>query len=225
MRVVGVVFLFITCLVYADNSSPVVLESPNVSIYNSKAIANGANFFAKNCLACHSMKLLRHDKVANDAGITLDNMPNIASTAWSMRPPPDLSVIARVRSTNWLYTYLHSFYVDESVALGSNNLLMHNTSMPNVFLALQGRQVLQLARNKWSGTEHYYQLLHLDLRGELTPHQFDMDIKDLVTFLLYAADPHAVEREYLGIKVVLFVVLLAFFAILLTKSYWRLIKK
>ena len=126
----------------AGHSIPIQLENIKINCHDKAAIQRGAKLFAQHCLACHTLKYLQFDPIAKAAGITTATMP-IKNQTWSYgMAPPDLTLIAKVRGTRWLYTYLLTFYEDNTRPTHSNNLLMPNTSMPNPFLGLQGTQQL-----------------------------------------------------------------------------------
>ena len=93
----------------------------------------------------HYRYVQTYDGIAIEAGVTYDKMPLKGQDWWFGVTPPDLSLSARVRSADWIYTYLHSFYKDPSHKLGTNNLLMPNSSMPNPFGGMQGDQVLKIS--------------------------------------------------------------------------------
>jgi ubiquinol-cytochrome c reductase cytochrome c1 subunit len=203
------------------------LEHIHINIHDHAAIKRGALFFKRHCFSCHSMKYLRYDKRSQQAGIVYDAMPVHDAQSWQGHPPPDLSLAARVHRPDWLYTYLQSFYIDRTRALGSNNLALPNSAMPNPFLGVQGQQFL---RPNWahlvagSRKPQWFELLVLKKQGSLTPGEFHHTIRDVVAYLVYAADPHRQEREQLGYKVLGFLALFFLFALALKQAYWQDIK-
>ena len=225
------VLLLMGCLLFsiavcADNGPAIKLESVHINVKDRAALLRGARFYAKNCMVCHTMKYLQHDKLAQEAGITLDKMP-LKEQEWYLGiVPPDLTLAARRRSADWLYTYMLSFYRDPSRPTGYNNLLAKEVNMPNILLPFQGEQVLTvhgkalLARPGFS-KPRYYSVLELVRSGSLSPEQFDQRMTDLVNFFVYASDPGSIHRIYLGVWVALFLLLFFIIAFALKKVYWK----
>lgn len=228
------IILLITMLIHAPlfaDEYPIKLERVHLRTHDIKSIQRGAKNFVTYCMVCHSLKYLSHDPIAKAAGITLDKMPNENQKWWFGSAPPDLSLIARVHSAEWLYTYLHVFYVDSSRPMQTNNLLMDNVNMPNPFLGVQGEQVLMVKKNSLFGDSPlfsrklpYYSVLSLQKVGSMTPDNFDAMTKDLVNFLVYASEPKKFTREKMGIWVLLFIAIFFVLLYLLKKQYWRNIK-
>jgi ubiquinol-cytochrome c reductase cytochrome c1 subunit len=129
-------------------------------------------------------------------------------------------VIARVRGSDWIYTYLKSFYLDESRPLGWNNKLFPNASMPNPLWQMQGLQHAEFGKADASG-ERPVEALTLATPGTQTPEQFDQTVRDITAFLEYAGEPAALKRQSMGVWVVLFLAFFTFLAWLLKKEYWR----
>ena len=216
-------------IIAASDEAPIVLEHVKINTQDRAALMRGAKFFANNCMVCHSMKYLQYNKIAQKAGITLDKMPLQNQKWWLGITPPDLTLVAARRGADWLYTYLHSFYVDPGRPTGYNNLLMPNVNMTNVFATMQGQQVLveslpSLIEQIGWHKPHYYSVLKLVKMGGMTPEQFDQSIRDLVNFLVYASEPAKVEREQLGWWVIGFLIILLVLSYLLYKMYWENIK-
>lgn len=211
---------------------PISLEKANVDVFDVKKIQKGAKHYAQYCLLCHAMKFMSHDPIANKGGITLEKMPLKNQKWWFGTAPPDLSLIAKVRSADWLYTYLHSFYKDPTRPVGSNNLLFDNTSMPNPFAGIQGEQSLIVNKESlfrelpfYFKPPHYYSVLELKTAGAMSSDEFDHMINELVTFLVYASEPKQLIRKKLGIWVMLFLLVTIVVVWLLKNDYWRSIKK
>lgn len=201
--------------------SQIELAHPHIDFHNDNNIAKGANHFAQRCLSCHSMHGLANDPVSIKAGITKETQPNWDSTSWGGHPPPDLSLIAKRQSTEWIYTYLNSYYIDQSRPTGYNNLVIENTSMPNLFAALQGKQILVKYPNK---NLKWFEVLELDSRGSMTPAEFNNMIMDIVNYLNYAAEPSKEERESVGIWVLSYLFVLWLVLMALNHLYWQPIK-
>lgn len=197
---------------FASDETAVTLEHVNVNINDTASILRGAKLFAGTCMTCHTAKYLIHNKLANEAGITADKMP-LNQKEWLYGiTPPDLSLEARVRGADWIYTYLHSFYKDPSRPTGFNNLLVPNSVMTNIVAGMQGIQEQENAQAIvkpifGNPLPHYYQILKLIQAGSQSPEEFDETTRDLTNFLVYASDPHAAERKSIGIYVLLFLAL------------------
>ena len=147
----------------------------------------------------------------------------MAPTKWFGKMPPDLSVIARVRGSDWIYTYLKSFYLDESRPLGWNNTLFPNASMPNPLWEMQGLQRPVYGkhdaahrRGAPSSASNSPQPGTPGRAG-----QFDQTARDITTFLEYVGEPAALKRQSLGVWVILFLAFFTFLAWLLKKEYWN----
>ena len=203
------------------------------------SLQRGAQLFMNNCSGCHSLQYLRYSRMASDLGLTEQEvMDNLNFTGGKIgdqvhvalkedeakqffgKMPPDLSLIARVRGSDWIYTYLKSFYLDESRPMGWNNKLFPNASMPNPLWELQGLQQPVYGKAEGGGDRPVEKLV-LATPGTQTPAQFDQSVRDITTFLEYAGEPAALKRQSLGVWVVLFLAFFTFLAWLLKKEFWK----
>lgn len=216
---------------WAEGLPPVeeiALSQAPIDRSDMESIKRGAKFFATNCMSCHTMKYLRYDKIAQEAGITIDKMPlNVTSWPYGVTPP-DMSLEAGVRGVDWIYTYLHSFYKDPARPTGVNNLLVPNTAMPGIISAYQGEQILvtdQLDPGVIDHTIYWYDLVTLTNQGSMSPGQFDETIADLVNFLAYAAEPYRQQQHHIGYGVLGFLAILFVLMYMLKKEYWKDVKK
>ena len=198
------------------------------------ALQNGAKIFVNYCLNCHSASYMRYNRLS-DIGLSdvqiKDNlmftadkvgepmkiaMQRADAKAWFGVPPPDLTVIARARASefgsgaDWLYTYLRTFYRDENRPTGWNNVVFENVGMPHALWELQGEQVM--------GADHK---LTLDKPGKMKPKEFDAAVGDLVAYLHYMGEPMAEFRKKLGVIVLIFLAVLFVFAYALKREYWK----
>jgi ubiquinol-cytochrome c reductase cytochrome c1 subunit len=137
---------------------------------------------------------------------------------WFGMPPPDLSLIARAKGANWLYSYLHAFYIDEKKPYGVNNLVSPDIAMPDVLAVLGGVRELN---NNSSATDSIKEQLRLVKAGRLSASEFDKVVIDLVAFLAYAGEPSQSVRKSIGIYVILFLIFFTVIAYFLKKEYWR----
>lgn len=190
-----------------------------------ESIKRGAKVFATTCMTCHTLVYLRYDKVAQEAGITLDKMPLNVKTWPNGVTPPDLSLEASVRGVDWIYTYLHSFYKDPSRPTGVNNLVFPNAAMPAILAPYQGEQALvEHPVHDMSGAMEWYDALVLVHQGTMTPEQYDAYTADIVNFLAYAAEPYHADQHRIGKWVLAFLLFFSVLAYMLKKEYWKDVK-
>ena len=216
------------------------VQQAGTDLGDRASLQRGAQLYMNYCSACHSLKYLRYSRMAEDLGLTEDEvMTNLNFTgaafgeqvqvslkpsdadAWFGKMPPDLSVISRVRGPDWIYTYLKSFYLDESRPLGWNNTLYPNASMPNVLWEMQGLQRPVHGAADAATGEPTVERLEVAVPGTQSAAQFDQSARDITAFLAYAGEPAALKRQKLGVWVVLFLAFFTFLAWLLKKEYWR----
>lgn len=201
------------------------LASPDINQTDMASIQRGAKLFATNCMSCHTLKYLRYDKVASEAGIKPEATP--ANLKFNGVVPPDLSLETDVRGIDWVYTYLHSFYVDSNRPSGANNLLVPGTAMPGYVLGnLQGeQQLVEKPMADLLGRYEWYDLLKLTKQGTMTPDQFETSMADLTNFLAYAAQPFHADQVRMGWWVLGFLVIMFVLTYMLKKEYWKDVKK
>jgi ubiquinol-cytochrome c reductase cytochrome c1 subunit len=145
---------------------------------------------------------------------------------WFGVTPPDLSLIARSRGTDYLYTFLRSYFADPSKATGVNNLVLPGTAMPHVLWELQGLQeaVWEGEVDAQGNAQRHFKEFKLASPGKLEPEAFDAFVRDTVNFLDYIAEPMQVQRQSLGFKVIAFLAFFTLLAWLLKKEYWKDVK-
>ena len=215
-------------------SSAVDLEDPSIDVFDKASLRRGAAFFIQNCLSCHSMKHMRYTRIAQDLEMSDEDVkrelvrvgdkitdsllaaadPTDEAT-WFGTKPPDLSVTARYRGADWVYTYLRSFYSDPKRPFGTNNLVFPDVAMPNVFWEMQGIQTAVFAQK--GEFDHFKPARDADMSAE----KFDDTIKDLVNFMFYAAEPAQLQRRVIGKYVILFLIGFTVLAYFLKKEYWK----
>jgi len=234
----GLAALFSTVSpVFASGDGP--LESAGINIRDTAATQRGAKWFVNYCLSCHSASYMRYQRLSEDLGldedlvrenlvfadVKLGETMEIAmrpkdSEAWFGKTPPDLSLATRARGNDWLFTYLKSFYQDESGVW--NNLVLPNASMPHVLWQLQGIQApVWSTHSDENGATPVIEHLTLVTPGLQSPEEYEKTVRDLVTFLDYLSEPTKLKRKNLGIWVMLFLVLFAGISYLLKAEYWR----
>lgn len=221
--------LLLLCQIAFSDETPIAVEHVTVSMSDRASILRGAKLFAGTCMVCHTAKYLIHDPLAKSVGITLNKMP-VNQKEWLYGvTPPDLSLEARQRGANWIYTYLHAFYQDPARPTGYNNLLVPNSVMTNIFAGMQGIQKKlpdnDVIKSTLSNPPHYYQVLQLIQSGTMTPEEFDDTTRDLVNFLVYASDPHALERKKMGVYVLIFLAIFFVLVYQLKKIIWKAVEK
>ncbi|OLU33733.1 cytochrome c1 [Pseudomonas sp. PA15(2017)] len=254
--------LFAACVVallpafaLAAGGHGVALDNADIDLTDKAALQDGARTFANYCMGCHSAKFQRYERVAADIGVSEEQMmANLVFTdakigdhmnigmkpddakRWFGAAPPDLTLVARVRGNDWLYTYLRTFYDDPARPLGANNLVFPNVGMPNVLGGLQGRQymgckqvqVVEDGKKQYdplTGTplthEACDQLVLEPSSGQLSPQAFDDKVRNLVTFLAYSADPNKLHMQRIGTYVLIYLAFFFVFAYLLKREYWK----
>ncbi len=213
------------------------LYSVDIDLEDFSAMQRGAKHYVTNCLGCHSAKHMRFKRISMDLQIAEDvvlaeiapkgariydqmltAMDKHDSGKWFGITPPDLSLIARSKGADWLYTYLKGFYIDGTKPLGVNNTVSPGIGMPNVFWKLQGQQTA--IKENINGQE-IIKFLKITETGTLSPKEFDTMITELVNFLVYVGEPVQLERLRMGKYVLLFFILFTVIAYLLKKEYWK----
>ncbi|WP_273208087.1 cytochrome c1 [Marinobacter subterrani] len=211
------------------------------------SLQRGVTTFTNYCMGCHSMEYARYKRVADDLGIPVElyeenliftgakigelmkNAMNKDMAAdWFGAPPPDLTLETRLRGDDWVYSYLRGFYKDESRPLGVNNVVFPAVGMPHVLVGLQGLCAVkpnigvEASVEPLSGNiKNANTCPEFVLEGSMTGAEFDQAMYDLTNFLTYMADPVKLERERLGIFVLIFVAIFFVFAYLLNREYWK----
>ncbi len=217
--------LFFSLSVFADDA---VLELEKAPIHRNDmgSVERGAGLFSSICMSCHTLIYLRYDAFAQKHGVRYDRMP--VNVKWPTGAvPPDLSLEASVRGVDWIYTYLHSFYMDSARSTGFNNLLVPNTMMPDILVTYRGMQVLSQDADLSESYEHtleWYDELTLKSPGSVSEQQFDAMITDIVNFLAYAAEPYHEQQVHLGVWVLGFLLILFVLVYLLKSEYWKDLK-
>lgn len=214
----------------------------DVDTTNVHSLQNGARIYVNYCMGCHSAAYMRYNRLGNDLGISLETLKsnfmfgtdkpgdtmNIA-----LKPadgerffgvaPPDLSVIARSRGADWLYSYLMTFYLDPSRPFGVNNLQFKDVAMPHVLWELQGFQKpVYETRQRSDGSEmRVIDHLQQDSAGKQQPDEYAATVYDLVNFLVYLSEPAKFKRQKIGIWVIIYLLCFLVVAWMLKKEYWK----
>jgi ubiquinol-cytochrome c reductase cytochrome c1 subunit len=229
-------------LAFANVEVP--LDKAPIDSGDMASLQNGAKLFVNHCLNCHAASHMRYNRLT-DLGLTeqqiKDNlmfttekigdhmkvaMDGKDAAKWFGAQPPDLSVIARSRGADWLYTYLRTFYRDDTRATGWNNVAFPNVGMPHVLAELQGELVMEEHKKAEAeagahGDSHEPPKLVLAQAGSMTLKQYDAAIADLVNYLVYMGEPARNSRVQIGMMTLLFLGVLLVFAYVLKKEYWK----
>jgi ubiquinol-cytochrome c reductase cytochrome c1 subunit len=210
-------------------------------IHNAASLQRGARNFMNYCSGCHSAQFVRYNRIAADLQIPEAELKaNLMFTGerpfdtiktsmhaedarrWFGNVPPDLSLIARSRGTDYVYTFLKTFYADPTKSTGVNNLALPGTAMPHVLAPLQGLQVAEFEAVQHGGTTlQQFRQFQLAQPGTLTPAQYEEFVRDTVNFLDYIGEPVQAKRQRMGVWVMLFLLLFTVLAWLLKKEYWK----
>lgn len=213
-----------------------------VDLGDQASLQRGARTFVNYCLSCHSASFMRFSHLARDLGLTEEQVENnllfvtdkigdtmqVALRAedaerWFGVAPPDLSVIARARGADWLYTFLLTFYEDPARPNGVNNLAFPDTAMPHVLWELQGlqRPIYETVTDA-HGEEHQRIVgFELAVPGSQDEAEYRRTVADLVTFLVYLGEPAKLVRTTVGAWVLVFLVAFTILAYLLKREYWK----
>ena len=211
------------------------------------ALQNGAKLFINYCLNCHSASYMRYNRL-QDIGLTEQQIKdNLLFTAekigepmriamqrdeakvWFGAAPPDLTVIARARASefgsgpDWLYTYLRTFYRDGSRPTGWNNLVFENVGMPHALWELQGQQVAHFAEHDdgHGNKTRHFEKFEVVKPGKLKPEEYDAAVADLVSYLQYMGEPMAKTRKVLGFVVLAALSVLFALTYSLKREFWK----
>lgn len=246
-----VTLAFVPALALANEGGFPLDRAPDRST-DLVALQNGAKLFVNYCLNCHSATSMRYNRL-RDIGLTdLQIKENLLFTGekvgelmktslsakdaktWFGAVPPDLSVIARAKASSegsgadWLYTYLRTYYKDDSRPTGWNNMLFPNVGMPHALWELQGVRSAKFEEVKdahdASKTEHKFAGFETVSAGKLTALEYDHAVGDLVAYLQWMGEPAQNSRKAIGVWALLFMSLLAFLAWRLNASYWKEVK-
>lgn len=236
-----------------------LLKAP-INLSNTESLQRGAKYFVNYCLSCHSANYMRYNRIAEDLDLdprlvednliftgrkigetmTVAMTKDYAKTAFG-KAPPDLSLIARSKGADWIYTYLLTFYLDESRPFGVNNLVSPNVGMPHVMWDMQGWQrltathddhgdahgeeehgeAMEHAEEAHHGPSRITDQLELVSHGSMTPGEYQRAIKDLTNYMVYMAEPAQLVRKKVGFWVLLYLGLFLILAYLLKKEFWK----
>lgn len=225
-----------SALAAADPLIP--LESSNIDLRNQASLQRGAGLYVNNCMGCHSIQYMRWSRMADDLGINIElltqylqvtgeqpgdmmtiAMPGIDAAEWFGIAPPDLTLVTRSRSPDWVFNFLLTFHVDESRPLGVNNLVFPDVGMPNPLWEQQGLQRAVFGED--GRGQQVFQHFEQVTEGAMTPEEYRRAARDITAFLAYASEPFRLERQKYGTISILFLLVLLVFAYLMKREYWK----
>jgi ubiquinol-cytochrome c reductase cytochrome c1 subunit len=224
----------------ADEEGGIALLPAGTDIKNTESLQRGARNFMNYCSGCHSLKYVRFNRLGSDLRIPESELGNLMFTAdkaadtinsampkdseaWFGKQPPDLSLIARAKGTDYIYSLFHGFYVDNTRPWGVNNLYLPSVAMPDVLAQLHGLQkpVFKNVADERGSARMVLDGVASMTPGALKPEEYDQFVRDIVNFLDYAGEPVKEKRQSMGIFVTLFLLVFFVFAYLLKKEYWK----
>lgn len=205
------------------------LDHANNDLTDKESLKKGFKTYINYCLGCHQLQYQRYNRTFADLGIDeadgvanymftgekpgdhiTNTMPKKEAASWFGTAPPDLTLEARLRSPDWIYTYLRSFYMDETRPFGVNNKVFKDVGMPHVLQDLQGVSSIDEHGN-----------ISPAMGGSLTTEEYDIVVRDLTNFLEYVGEPSKLEREAMGVKVLIFLFIFFIISYFLKKEYWK----
>lgn len=230
----------------------VKLLEADVDLNNKASLQHGAQLYVNYCMGCHAVSSMRYNRMGQDLGLSDEQvvqnlmfvadfsklpqgeapkigsqmknaMPKQDAENWFGTKVPDLSVVARSRGADWLYTYLKTFYVDESRPMGVNNEVFPLVGMPHVLWELEGLKKPVYETHENADGDEVKTLVDYEMvkEGSMSPAEYDNAVRDLVNFLVYVGEPAKLVRYEIGVWVILFLVILFFVSYALKKEYWK----
>ncbi len=229
---------FVTNIHAAGSGTP--LEKVLIDLTNKQSLQRGAQIYMNNCSGCHTLKYQRYVKFTDHLNLdpkTIEKnlifttdlngertkigslILNAVNKTHSKEAfgvmPPDLTLTARSRGSDWIYTFLLSFYKDESRPFGANNKLYPNVNMPHVLWYMEGVK---------EPTDSNLTDFKYTSSGSMSYDEYKSSITDLVNFLTYVSEPAQLDRYRIGFWVILFLLIFSTLAYLLKVEYWKDVK-
>ena len=218
------------------------LDKADVDLTNQASLQNGAKLFVNYCLSCHSAAYMRYNRMAKDLGLSEEQvqnnlmfaadkigetmtiaMPENDAKKWFGTKIPDLTVVARARGEDWLYTYLRTFYLDASRPLGVNNTTFKDVGMPHVLWELEGLKQPVYETSKDHDGKETKRIVKYEIvqPGKMSEAEYDNAVRDLVNFMVYMGEPAKLSRYNIGVWVLLFLALLFVVSYAMKKEFWK----
>jgi ubiquinol-cytochrome c reductase cytochrome c1 subunit len=238
---------------FASGGEHANLDAVKIDLSDKASLQRGARTFVNYCLSCHSASYMRYNRMGEDLGLSEElvkgnlmfasdktgelmksAMPSENARKWFGTAPPDLSLVARSRGPAWFYTYMRSFYHDESSSTGWNNTVFPHVAMPHVLHDVQGLQravyrtekhehvsVKDGKKVKKVTEEKVFDHFEIEKPGSMSTQQYDESMRDLTNFMVYVGEPARLVRHRIGISVLVFLAIFLVLAYLLKKEYWK----
>ena len=232
--------LALTAVPVAAQEGEAALLHAGTDIRDVKSLQRGARNFMNYCSGCHSLTYLRYNRMAADLRLSDKELADLMLTSenafdginssmppdaaqWFGKQPPDLSLTARSRGVDYIYSFLKGFYVDATRMWGVNNLYLPNAAMPDVLADRQGLQKPVFRNESDSNGGAHMVLVGVEPMspGALSPQEYDVLVRDIANFLDYAGEPIKANRQSLGVFVMLFLLVGFVLTYLLKKEYWK----
>jgi ubiquinol-cytochrome c reductase cytochrome c1 subunit len=226
----------------AQEGGEIEVLHAGTDINDIASLQRGARDFMNYCSGCHSLTYVRYNRIAHDLDIpekdltqnlmftstkvfdgVVSAMPAADAANWFGKTPPDLSLMARERGPDYIYSFLKGFYVDNTRPWGVNNLYLPSVAMPAVLSSLSGTQQPVFKNEPDAGGSAHMVLVGVKALtpGSMTEQEYDGFVRDVTNFLDYAGEPVKAKRQSLGVFVTLFLLAGFVFAALLKKEYWK----
>jgi ubiquinol-cytochrome c reductase cytochrome c1 subunit len=229
----------------ASSAEGVKLDPVKIDLGDKASLQRGARTFVNYCLSCHSASYMRYNRMGEDLGISEELveenllfatdkvgdlmkavMPRDDAKAWFGTAPPDLTLVSRSRGAEWFYTYMRSFYRDETSPSGWDNTVFPAVAMPHVLYEWQGEQrpifkTVQVKHGDKVVDEQVLDHLQVVKQGSMTPQEYNAAMADLTNFMVYMGEPAKLERYRIGVYVLVFLAIFGVLAYLLKKEYWK----
>jgi len=236
-KIIFLIFLIAFCgkgMAAAQKSEILLDYKPIENINNKASLQRGAKYFVNYCSGCHSLKYMRMNTLAEDLGIEEEifvknlvfsnkkigetmtkSMSDKDAENWFGAIPPDLSLTARSKGSDYIYSLLNTYYIDNSSITGYNNLAYPNTSMPHILAKLQGEQKLVLDSNNKSKNLEKISV------GSKNEEEYKQITNDITNFLIYVSEPAKLKRQSMGFWVLLFIFIFGVLAYYTKKEFWK----
>jgi ubiquinol-cytochrome c reductase cytochrome c1 subunit len=218
------------------------LQSAEIDPGNISSLQRGARNFMNYCSGCHSAQYVRYTTIGKYLDLSeeqlIDNlmfnadktfetiqasMPSADAARWYGVAPPDLSLMARAKGTDYVYNFLKGFYVSEDSPTGVDNLVLEGTSMPHVLWELQGYQTANFSthNNDDASVTKTFEGFEALTAGAMDAEDYDEFVRDTVNFLAYISEPIRSDRRKLGVWVLMFLIFFFILAAMLKKQIWK----
>jgi ubiquinol-cytochrome c reductase cytochrome c1 subunit len=236
--IIALALIIAPALAQASGGEHVKLDQVSIDLGDKASLQNGARIFVNYCLGCHSASYMRYNRMAHDLDIPEETvaenmlfaadkigdlmkavMPAKDAKKWFGTAPPDLTLVARSRGPEWIYTYLRSFYQDEKSPSGWNNVVFPHVAMPHVLYEWQGPQKAVFETDD-EGVEQFVKFEQVK-PGTMEPKEFDRNMRDLTNFFVYLGEPAKLVRYGIGWWVLAFLAVFFVLAYALKKEFWK----